>query len=590
MLTHMRKADVIFLHAPSIYDFRKKPVIHGPISDVVPSGPIFEMYPIGFISLCGHLEKAGFSTRIINIANKMLNSLSYDPEKEIKNLKPKAFCIDLHWFPHVQGSLKIAEIVKKYHPDIPVVFGGYSSTYFHKELINYPFIDFVLKGDSTELPMVMLIRAINNGGDFSRIPNLTYKDSYGNVYHNDITYVPNTNDYVLTDYTFPVRKTFKFFDLNGYLPFQTWMKYPVTAIFLYRGCIHNCKTCGGSRYTCENTFNRKDLACRSPQKVAEDLKAIESLINGPALIIGDILQNGKDYANEVISEIKKVNFKNHLAFEFFVPPPEEYILKIKDAVPKYNVEISPESHDEEVRRAFGRPFNNEQIERALSSLVENKCNRIDLFFMTGLPKQTYQSVFETINYCDYLLKKYGKDRTLYPFISPLAPFVDPGSEVWENPEKFGYKFFAKTVEEHRILMENALSWKYFLDYETIWMTRDEIVHSTYEAGIKLNELKKKYGLISPKTAEIVEKRAKTALKYIEKIDYILKNGGTENKEWDKISKEIKDINIHTICFKEELNWPVSFYKFNLLKIITLIGKAALKKIFGKKTAPVFEES
>lgn len=557
----IKDADVIFLHAPSIYDFRKKPVIHGPISDVIPSGPIFEMYPVGFLSLAGHLERAGFSTRIINIANKMLNSLSYDPEKEIKNLNPLAFAIDLHWLPHVQGSLKIAEIVKKYHPDIPVIFGGYSSTYFHEELIRYPFVDFILKSDSTELPMVMLIEAIKKKLSFENIPNLTYKDKTGNIFSNPITYVPETTDYVLTEYTLPIKKTFKYFDLNGYIPFQTWMKYPVTAIFLYRGCTHNCRTCGGSKFTCENTFNRKKLAFKSPQKVAEELKNIDKYINGPAFIIGDILQNGKTYANEILEEINKVNFKNDIAFEFFVPPDEDFIRRIKDSVPKFNVEMSPESHDEIVRRAFGRPFNNEQLERAIDACVKYNCRRVDLFFMIGLPNQTYQSVMETIDYCDYILQKYGKNKTVYPFISPLAPFIDPGSEVWENPEQYGYKFFAKTLDEHRQLMENALSWKYFLDYETNWMTRQDIVMSTYEAGIRLNELKLKYGLIPEKTAKLVEKRARTAIKYMEKIDEIVRMGDDGRKELEKIAKEISDINIHTICYKEELNWPVSFYKF-----------------------------
>ncbi len=586
----MNKVDVIFLHAPSIYDFRKKPVVHGPISDVIPSGPIFEMYPIGFISLCGHLEKAGFSTRIINIANKMLNSLKYDPELEIKKLKPRAFCIDLHWFPHVHGSLKIAEICKKYHPDIPVIFGGYSSTYFHKELINYHFIDFILKGDSTEMPMVMLIKAIMEGGDFSKIPNLTYKDSNGKVFSNNITYVPDSTDYVFTDYSFPIRKTFKFFDINGYIPFQTWLKYPVTAVFLYRGCYHNCKTCGGSKFTCENTFNRTELAYKSPHKVAEEVKKVSEYINGPCFLIGDILQKGRGYAEEILRELKSLNLKKDIAFEFFVPPPEDFVIKMKDSIDKYNVEISPESHDEEVRRAFGRPFNNEQIERSLNALIKNNCRRIDLFFMTGLPKQTYKSVMETIDYCDYLLNKYGRDKTLYPFISPLAPYVDPGSPVWENPEEHGYKFFARTVEEHRIMMENALSWKYFLNYETQWMTRDEIVFSTYEAGIKLNELKKKYGLISPKIADLVYKRAKTAMAYIRKIDEILEMGEEGKKEWDRISREIRDINIHTICYKDELNWPVGIYKFNIIKILALIIKSGFKKIFQKKAEPVVEKA
>jgi B12-binding domain/radical SAM domain protein len=574
-----RNADVVFLHAPSIYDFRKKPVIHGPISDVIPSGPIFEMYPIGFLSLAGHLEKAGFSTRIINVANKMLNSLSYNPEEEIKKLNPLAFAIDLHWLPHVQGSLKLAEIVKKYHPHTPVIFGGYSSTYFHKELITYPFVDFILKGDSTELPMVMLIKAIREKKDFKDIPNLTYKDKYGNIIHNEITFVPETTDYVMTEYTLPIKKTFKFFDLNGYIPFQTWMKYPVTAVFLYRGCLHNCRTCGGSKFTCENIFNRQKLAFKSPEKVAEELSNIQKYINGPAFIIGDILQNGREYAQKILDEINRINFKNDIALEFFVPPNEEFIKKVYECIPKYNVEMSPESHDETVRRAFGRPFNNEQLEKAIEACVKYRCRRIDLFFMTGLPYQTYKSVMETVDYCEYLLKTYGKDKTVYPFISPLAPFIDPGSEVWENPEKYGYKFFAKTLEEHRKLMENALSWKYFLDYETNWMTRHEIVMSTYEAGIRLNELKLKYGLIPEKTAKLVLKRAKTAIKYMEKIDKIIEMGATGLKELEKIAPEISDINIHTICYKEELNWPVSFYKFNIFKILYFIFKEVMNKIY-----------
>ena len=51
----MARPDIIFLHAPSVYDFRKKTIIYGPISDVIPSSPVFEMYPIGFMTISAHL-------------------------------------------------------------------------------------------------------------------------------------------------------------------------------------------------------------------------------------------------------------------------------------------------------------------------------------------------------------------------------------------------------------------------------------------------------------------------------------------------------------------------------------------------------
>jgi len=40
------KADLILLNAPSVYDFREKSILYGPMSDLVSASPIFEMYPI----------------------------------------------------------------------------------------------------------------------------------------------------------------------------------------------------------------------------------------------------------------------------------------------------------------------------------------------------------------------------------------------------------------------------------------------------------------------------------------------------------------------------------------------------------------
>jgi hypothetical protein len=77
----MANPDLILLHPPSLYDFRKLPGLHGPISDVVPSTPIFEMYPIGFASLSEYLERHGLKVRIVNVALKMLKDEGFDVER-----------------------------------------------------------------------------------------------------------------------------------------------------------------------------------------------------------------------------------------------------------------------------------------------------------------------------------------------------------------------------------------------------------------------------------------------------------------------------------------------------------------------------
>ncbi|MCJ7561684.1 MAG: hypothetical protein MUO84_01565 [Thermoplasmata archaeon] len=52
----MSRPDLVLLHPPSVMDFRKKTMLLGPVSDLIPSTPVFEMYPIGFTTMASHLE------------------------------------------------------------------------------------------------------------------------------------------------------------------------------------------------------------------------------------------------------------------------------------------------------------------------------------------------------------------------------------------------------------------------------------------------------------------------------------------------------------------------------------------------------
>jgi B12-binding domain/radical SAM domain protein len=568
----MATIDLILLHPPALYDFRKLPGIHGPISDVVPSTPMFEMYPIGFASLSEYLERHHLNVRIINVALKMLKDERFDVDRLILRNRPVAFGIDLHWMAHVQGALSLAEIVKRHHPTIPVIFGGLSATYYHEEILRqYPSVDFVLRGDSTEKPLVLLLQAIKGKGDFGNIPNLTYRDGEGGIRINPLTHVPETLDEISIDYRHIMKKVVKYIDPTGYQPFVDWYSYPVTAVFTCRGCVHDCKTCGGSAKTFRAMANRKRPAFRNPRLLAQDIFNISEHLHAPVMIIGDIFQPGEDYGFAFLQEMKRKPITNHIAFEFFLPPSRSRLARIAESIPNFNIEISPESHDEEVRRAFGRPYDNESLERMIGDAIDLGCQRIDLFFMTGLPKQTYSSVLETVDYCRTLLERFRSTHRLIPFISPLAPFLDPGSAVFEAPEKYGYRLLFRSVEEHRQAMM-APSWKYILNYETEWMDRDAIVWSTYEAGKRLNRLKAEYGLIDRKTAESVEKRIEGAVRMMKEIDRIMALPSKREKEtaFESLRSgrdSLDAYSMSTVCQKKELEWPTRFIRMNFFKIL-----------------------
>jgi len=48
--------DLLLLHAPSVYDFRERAILYGPVSDMVPSSTVFEMYPLGFLTIASYLH------------------------------------------------------------------------------------------------------------------------------------------------------------------------------------------------------------------------------------------------------------------------------------------------------------------------------------------------------------------------------------------------------------------------------------------------------------------------------------------------------------------------------------------------------
>lgn len=556
----MTGPDLVLLHPPSIFRFREEAVFRGPISDVVPSSSIFEFYPLGFLTLATHLEAHGITTRIVNLALKMLRDEEFDPAAFLEELRPRAFGIDLHWLPHVDGALSLASLCKALHPEIPVILGGLSATYYRDELMRgHPAVDFVVCGDSTEEPLRQLMTAITRQDGFERVPNLVWRAQDGTVVDNGISWSPASLDGLKIDYLQPLRMALRDRDLVAYLPFHGWLDYPVSAVITCRGCAHNCLSCGGSQQAFRRVCNRAQAVFRSPELVARDIIELVAISSAPIFVLGDLLQAGRDYGERLLDALEGTAIPNQIAIEFFAPPPPAFLHRLSRILPNYNVEISPESHDPRVRRSFGKLYDNSELEDAIAILLDNGCRRVDLFFMIGLPYQDYRSVMTTIDYCGELLTRFGGRRRLLPMISPLAPFIDPGSPIFEAPEHYGYRIFYRTLAEHR-RASLAPSWEFTLNYETRWMTRREIVQATYDAGEAMVALKERHGLLAMDQAEQIRAAVGRARGLMARL-------GGPGQDTPALREEIAAVNrLATICGRHELEWPVHGSKLHLLSI------------------------
>jgi B12-binding domain/radical SAM domain protein len=560
-------ADLVLLHAPSVYDFRELPLMFGPISDVIPSTSVFEMYPMGFASIADYLERHGLKVRIVNLALLMLNDPGFDVLKKIRSLRPAAFGIDLHWLPHAHGSIEVARLCKEAHPEVPVIFGGFSATYFHRELMDYQVVDFVLMGDSTEEPLLRLLEALKrrDRDALKSIPNLVWRDRNGETKVNELSHVPTVLDHYWGHYGRLMRSALRYRDVRGMLPIHDWLSYPIGAVMTCRGCNYQCAFCGGGREGLKAYANRQATAFRPPGMVVKDILEIASITTAPIFVVGDLRQAGRDYAQEVLQGLKGSGIQNNVVIELFAPADASYLRSIAGALPNFNLEISPESHDTAVRAASGKHYTNDELEEAIEAAVRAGCGKLDVFFMIGLPGQTPSSVMETVEYAQELMARYGKN--VVPFISPLAPFIDPGSPIFENPEKFGYRLFYTKLEEFRSALLKA-SWRHTLSYETRWMSRDQIVEVTYEAALHLNRMKGRMGLIDEATCREVEGRINLARETMERIEEALLLPEERRAcALEALRDRLEKVNAGTLCHKDEIRWPVVKRNFRFLNIL-----------------------
>lgn len=193
----------------------------------------------------------------------------------------------------------------------------------------------------------------------------------------------------------------------------------------------------------------------------------------------------------------------------------------------------------------------------------------------------------TIDYYETLLRRFDRDSRLAPFISPLAPFLDPGSRGFEQPEEHGYRLFAHTLEEHRRLLV-APSWKYVLNYETRWMSRHQLVDVTYIAGQRLNRIKADYGLVPAAQAEATERRIDRARVLIQEIDELVMHASPETfqREMIRLRPEIEQTNMSTVCDKRELNLDVAGPRLNYGTVAQMLIQDTAQ-VLGRRLAKPF---
>ena len=285
-------------------------------------------------------------------------------------------------------------------------------------------------------------------------------------------------------------------------------------------------------------------------------------------VVGDLRQNGDGYTERFFKRCRELGVDNHVVLELFTPAPTSFFEQAARTFQRYSIQFSPDSHEERVRYALGRRFDNPSMERSISSALSNDCQRFDMFFMIGLPEQTYASALESADYTRKLYSQNGNDPRLLVYTSPLAPFLDPGSFAFEDPGKYGYRLFARTLEEHRARLDDP-DWRRVLSYETVNMSRETIGEASYDAADLLNRVRADVGLITAEELKAREERSREARQLMAEVEAAM--GLSDLIARTAALAELKhrgdELMESTICQKRELEWDTPGVLRSLPRVI-----------------------
>jgi radical SAM superfamily enzyme YgiQ (UPF0313 family) len=541
--------DVILIHPPDILNKGKYAIFpvpwnlshFGSTSYVgrYPVGPSRIDMPLGFFTMANFIRNnSDYTVDILNLASLKLSiskrlferfkdshlkdrSILRDlagtmyPSKvvsTIKKLKTDLFAVDLHWLNFSQGAIQILKLLKQIHPHSYTLVGGLTASYFKDEIMNsFPFIDFLISGDGC-VPLLKLIGQIKSKQDFSKIPNLIYREK-GIVgkgpsrFLNDFNYVQNDDK----------------------------MPPPIPTA---RGCLLRCITCGGSKYSSKNISNYTKFNVYSVESIMKKLFSLTSVLkeNPHHLLVHDpFFTMGKAKWEILLDEIKKNKLNTRFSIEFFTPHSKGDILKIARSIPGSWVHISPESIDVNVR-SFQKNlrYANKELVMNMDTINDTDNLSMQIWFMAGLAKDTNQSVDETLSFIKCYYKKLRHpERNIIKYNELL--FIDPGSLAFDYSAQYGYRVINKSFLYH---MNNFVLpiFKYQINYETEYFTRNRLFSLFLYIHNAMNKIYYEYKIIDQRCYDRATLYNNLLDKYAPEYDraLLIKNYLSRSKNFERI--------------------------------------------------------
>ncbi len=379
-----------------------------------------KLFNSGVAALSAMLKREGHQSDLIRVDHRT------SEEDYLKELKSKDF--DLLAFSAMSfqwpGVKRFAEISKK-ATAVPMICGGYHPTFWPEEVIQFPHLDMLCRGEG-EGAMLDLVNAMESGGDVSKIPNLWVRKD-GEIFRNECRPLIDDLD-ALPDWD---RDLFNFDELLKRTASATiFHEKNIMPVAAGRGCPYNCTYCSNHGLMTLYRGKGKLTRVRSVDRFIVELRTLlerypqVQLIEFWDEIFGVDKHWLREFAMKYGSEIR-VPFTAFLRVELATDEVTDLLAHAGCKIALFGVE---EGNEDYRKRYLNRRMSNKVIVDAFRRCRERGIETLALN-MIGLPYETPELIRETIN-----LNRQIDPDVLCVFIFQAFP----GTDLYDLCAKEGY--------------------------------------------------------------------------------------------------------------------------------------------------------
>ncbi len=509
--------EVLFLHVPKFSNYYK------PLDEFMNITYI----PMGVFAMADLLTRDRKSVQIVHMGIEWILDRDFSIVEFIKaKSNIKVVYMPLFWHYQSYDVINVASKIKAAFPDIYIILGGFTASYFADQIVSdFSCIDGVIKGYA-EKPIVDLTRVITGGGvseksselpviqnlmlsNGSRLKSMVvpggdfgegrYRSMPGGAYQEYVTDARTFDSMRFS--ALPLLKNFSYYiklfsfplAYSKNLSMAENIKYNNMGLKMFpieigRGCVTSCTWCAGCAPNQKKMNFVSGVMWRDPEKVADTIE--EGLAFGykTFAVCFDVDPQKQSYYLDLFETIRKRKIKCGLYFECYALPAPGFIesfaatFDLKNSV----VAISPECGNEDVRRKNkGFYFSNADMLNSIEILEKHNITA-DVFFTMGIPSENVKTLYDTK---DMILAIDSRFKNVGRMMS-WGVQIEPGSPIFENPEKFGAVTDRKTfMDFYKIHSGKASDTYSALGYSIENYFLDGVLYSPEEFSEKIMKIK-----------------------------------------------------------------------------------------------------